>query len=514
MPSIRFTSPAVPFSDNVFNGGLNSTSGALGLQNNESSDLQNIDFNKFGSFLQRNGFRPLSNVALSGTTTSFGLHWYEYNNRGTTDRHAITVHNKKVFRMDDLDGTWNNVTSSVVIPDSYHDFTNFLNNVYLTSKDTGPYKINGTGNAALISTPTNLQWAKYNEEYNNFLFLANVKVAGTVHNSRFYWSTIKNTGSWTATNFIEVAKDDGQEITRIKKLGDRLVVYKTRSIYNVFFTGDADIPFILPGGGKSNSSVGCIAPFSIQEVNNGHVFLSTDGFYFYDGMNSFKISDKITTTLETFKDTEFINAPSLVQKQRNRYLCGFTISASSVNSKLAVWDYFNNAFSVYNAIEASTLATFYVDGTEERPHFGNYAGEFYRMDVQSLRNDLTINNTAAINAFYYTNWRSFGDLIDKKGVPQVTIYYQENDANLSFSYSYDLETVDQFTQSFVTISSTDVYGTALYGTATYAREGGNVKRRDLTSRGRVIRFKFGNNTKDETFQIDGLGSLVHLESLA
>ena len=93
------------------------------------------------------------------------------------------------------------------------------------------------------------------------------------------------------------------------------MVFKERSIYNVFFTGDADVPFILPGGGKSNSPVGCIAPYSIQLVDNGLVFLSGDGLYFYDGNNSFKLSDRITSTLLGYNTTKFSEARSMATER-------------------------------------------------------------------------------------------------------------------------------------------------------------------------------------------------------
>ena len=57
-----------------------------------------------------------------------------------------------------------------------------------------------------------------------------------------------------------------------------------------------------------------------------------------------------------------------------------------------------------------------------------------------------------------------------------------------------------------------VYGTAVYGTDVYAGGGGGIERRDLTGRGRVVRFKIRNNTKDESFRIDGIGALVHGET--
>ena len=53
---------------------------------------------------------------------------------------------------------------------------------------------------------------------------------------------------------------------------------------------------------------------------------------------------------------------------------------------------------------------------------------------------------------------------------------------------------------------------ALYGTGVYAGSGGRVQRKDLTSRGYVVRFKFANNVLDEEFRIDSMGVLPHLET--
>ena len=71
---------------------------------------------------------------------------------------------------------------------------------------------------------------------------------------------------------------------------------------------------------------------------------------------------------------------------------------------------------------------------------------------------------------------------------------------------------DQYTQTISLATGTDVYGTGVYGTAVYAGAGGKISRLDLLSRGRVVRFKFANATAGETFQIDGFGSLAHLET--
>ena len=510
----QYSTAHIPFAFNNFSGGLNSTSGPLGLNDTESSDLQNIDFNKFGSISKRNGYVALNSSATGARVVGDGIHWYELDVSGSLTRFMIHVANSKLFKMDSLDGTWDDITGALTITAGNHcDFENFINNVYITNNVDVPFVWTGSGNAsAMANLPTGLTKAKFIAQYNNYIFFANIEVSGTRHASRIHWGPIKNNGSWVDTDFIEIALNDGQEITGMKVLSDRLVIYKSRSIYNVFFTGDSDIPFILPGGGKSNSQVGCAGGFTIQEVNNGHVFLSYDGVYFYDGNNSFKISDKINTTINGLADSRFNLATSLNQKNQNRYWLSVTSAGQTENDRILVWDYFNNAWSVYVGIAASAMTIAYVNGTEERPYFSDYDGFTYRADTGSSDHPSGTSTDTAIIAYYYTNWRSFGDLVSSKGVPQVYIYHQNDNTVLDFSYSYDFEGGDDFQQNFNLATSTDVYGVGVYGTAEYAGTGGDVERRDLTGRGRVIRFKFSNSVIGETFQIDGIGINAYLET--
>ena len=59
-----------PTGDVNFNGGLNSAGGNLSLQDNESPDLLNVDFNFLGSVLKRNGYTLLNSTPLGGGSPS------------------------------------------------------------------------------------------------------------------------------------------------------------------------------------------------------------------------------------------------------------------------------------------------------------------------------------------------------------------------------------------------------------------------------------------------------------
>ena len=105
MPGLQFLSKSVTANHLALNGGLNSTSGPLNLQDNESSDLQNIDFDKFGSILKRNGYTALNTTALfagASTERCDGLFWAEFTTGGSVVREAVSIFGGKLYKMGGL----------------------------------------------------------------------------------------------------------------------------------------------------------------------------------------------------------------------------------------------------------------------------------------------------------------------------------------------------------------------------------------------------------------------------
>ena len=141
MAGITYTSPSSPVNDKVLSGGLNSTAGPLGVQNNEATEIQNIDFDKFGSIMKRAGYATLNTGAITGTPQIDGLHWYEYNASGTYASFAVATGGTNFYAMNDLDGQWDDITGAVAITAQNHcDYENFLNQVYITNGVNPPWK--------------------------------------------------------------------------------------------------------------------------------------------------------------------------------------------------------------------------------------------------------------------------------------------------------------------------------------------------------------------------------------
>lgn len=377
------------------------------------------------------------------------------------------------------------------------DFDTFLGYVVGADPANVPwYWGEGLPTATSLTCVTGLTGAKFTKKYQNYLFLANVTVSGVKYDSRIYWSDLLSISSWQAYNYIDIAKNDGDEISGIKELGDRLVVYKRNSIYLVIFTGDADIPFVVQ---KSNSAVGCCAPFSIQVVENGHVFCAYDGIYYFDGSNSYKASDRITDTFLGANFSQITESTSLYQQVKNRYLLSVPSGTSLYNNFVIGWNYFLNSWTKYVGMSASSMAIFLVDNVEERPYFADYSGYTYRMDYGD--NDYPCGSKTAIDTYWYSNWKAYDTLCDKKGVPHIYITLRnESETNLTVKYAYDFYNGDQYSHTFSAVSTQSVTS--------------HTVRRDLIGRGRFVRLGITHNNTDTSFRLDGLGTYVTKEGMS
>lgn len=500
-----------PFNFLSNSGGLNTTAAPTSLEANQAQDLQNIDFNEFGAIKKRKGYSTLNSSALDGATQVTGLFQYRLND-GTSK--FVTTHDDNFYKMDTSSGvpdeTWDDITSGETITAAnLFSFATIRNVLVATNGEDLPFKydaVNSVDDIAQLSVPTGLTKAKYVTSFKERTILANVTVSGTAHPSRFYWSNIGTLETFTATDFIDIQPNDGEEIRGVAVLGERLVFLKDFSIYNVLFTGDADVPFIVR---KSDADVGTISHFSIAEVKNNLVFLAPDGIYVYNGSESVKISDKIEETIEGFVTSNFDTAFGINYRTLNQYWLTFTSSGETQTDTIIVWDYINQGFSKHDGILASVLSTFYDGDNLERLYHGDYDGFTYRNNDGNSDNPEGVET--AIDAFYITKWFDFGVPSNYKSVQHFFVYVnEEGDWDISFSYTFNFDAGDWKTTTINLLDTGGVVGTAIVGTDIVGGKDGIIKRLDLEGSGQVVRFKFRNANIDEPFTLNGFSALVRL----
>lgn len=367
-----------------------------------------------------------------------------------------------------------------------------------------------TTTAVPMLLPTEMTKVKSFEIFFGHTIAANVTVNGVKYGSRIHWSYPGTIERWWDADWADVDRDDGTDVVCVKSLGERLVIFKERSIWIAAYTGDTDVPYVLS---KTPSNVGCIARDSVQEVNNGLIFLSYDGLWYFDGSNSTKISDKLNYTFKNEVSATRMNyAVSTMYRSRNQYMITLTESSGTQNTCTYVWDYYTKGFTRHRGFEANSITTCNV-ANEERIYFTDSNGFLYRYDIGV--DDYPLGVQTAINAFYKTKWFSFGDLVCVKSSPQLVTYTDFNNGSLTLGYAYDFDDIDQYTVVIPMSTGTATYDapTSIYDVSKYAGSGGFPRRTDMAGRGRVLRLSFSNNALSETFKLSGFGMSVMLETV-
>jgi len=159
----------------------------------------------------------------------------------------------------------------------------------------------------------------------------------------------------------------------------------------------------------------------------------------------------------------------------------------------------------------SAIETAFIDGKEERLYFCDSSGYVYQMDTG--RNDYPLGVETAIDAFYYTNWKPFSDIVALKSVPSVIIYHTIDNSTILFTYSYDFNEDDQYYEDIDTSGESGlVWDEGNWDDLAWDSIGGMLTVKNIDGRGRVMRFGFKNSTLNQTFRVDGIGVYARAET--
>ena len=497
------------------NGGLNTRAGALTVENNQATDLQNVHFTTTGSILKRRGNNKFGDTLGAADEVTLLA---DYRLVSGTSK-IVAASGAVVYKTDGTgDGVWDDITSGeTVTADSTFDFDQFRDLLLFTNGTDLPFKWDATGSPsdiAQMGVPTNLTKAKHIAVWNDYTFLCNVTVSSTDHPSRCYYTNAGTADTFTATDFIHLGRDKGEgEISLVEPLGDRLVIGKQYgAIYNVFFTGDSDLPFISQ---KSFSQVGSGADYANVVVNNVLFFWSTDGlgFYAYDGQNSIKISENITPTLEDYASSRFANIIGKTYPKLNQIWWLMT-STGSTHDTIVVFDYQNKAWTIYKGIAASYITTVQNGGVLDL-YTGNYAGVLAKQDISNTDINSAGTDGQDIVSFFYTKWFDMGAPYMKKSIDHLIVYNTiEGEWNVDVAVGYDFADSDSVTLALSLSGGGVLWGAQNWGAFNWSTTGGGAtSRMDFKGRGRVCRFHFSNNNADEPFEIVGYSIIYKNETI-
>jgi hypothetical protein len=171
-------------------------------------------------------------------------------------------------------------------------FTKWKNTLYVVSGNTVIQKISYSAGWSRTNITGNSNKPQYITCHKDRIWVA----GGDIPQGQLQCSSYDNDAEWGGTGTsatFNVGYQDGDPITALVSLGNDLIVYKNDSIYAM--VGDNLKNWYLQ---KREDAYGCVCPKSAVDIGFGHVFLSADNIYYYDGTQCLPIGNNIKPWLD------------------------------------------------------------------------------------------------------------------------------------------------------------------------------------------------------------------------
>lgn len=341
-----------------------------------------------------------------------------------------------------------------------------------------------------------------------------------------------------APRAIDINKNDGQKVMGLGYFQDVLIVFKERSIYQLYF--NADNGFVVE---RISSSYGCVSHGSIASVENDCYFLTDKGIYvlgnepnYYASIRTNELSSRIKTLLQRIN-------PAYWEKCRgyyydDRYFLSVPLDQNVDCNAMIVYDRRFYAWSHWDNIQANDLLSFVDRDGDGRTHF--YFTEYDSPNICEFTPNIYRDKDEPIHAVFVT--RAFeGKAIDREkywyslrpifrlttGEVQVSYITEDGSQGKPVSLAPILTGglgLDQIGSVTFGTSQHDTYTDSDMGMGGSSDEGGSTSSENDNTHSvfnigvgidsRTLKIKFENDGLNETFTLLGWVLLYQEKDIA
>jgi len=468
--------------------GLNTRDTITNIDSGYARALLNVEFDLTGAISKRNGHTKINSTAIASAPSFVGLTQYD-TLAGLKFAFGVVADTQKIYKMDDLDGTWDDITGAAVVSTGDTSYWNFAIGLdtLIGANSAGsdvPIKFTGAGNAAALSI-SQFTHAKRVAYYKNRAVFFNTKET-TWRPGRIRWSDADTIETYTAANYLdESGSSDGSEITGVGQLLDDIYIFKDslhNGIKRLFYVGSDLLTFSIINIGE----VGTVAGDSVVQVdlpNVGPVLMywgMDNKIRVFDGGASYPISDLIQPTLDGLNTAKNANIHAVNYKKKNQVWFFCNAVGSATHNYVIVFDYKNNAWLIFDNITANRSAILTDTSELEVLVTGNYAGLAFTMDSG------TSDNAANFNSYWKSAWQPLGNPSITKRARWMDVYAAKSgdwDVTIKWSFNFDDTSTESTTINVNQLNPHKGVDLLDYGNTKY------------------ISVEFHQNVKDEPFTI-------------
>lgn len=328
------------------------------------------------------------------------------------------------------------------------------------------------------------------------VFYANVASQNLYdYGNRIYWSEPGTAETIEANNYVTVGSDDGTQIRKLFPLGSSIIIFKEESVWSM--VGTDEDTFALY---NLSNKYGSHAPHAVASYHNKLYFLdSYAGVMSYDGAEFDKISTDINVELLADLNRSLIYKSTMYVDEGNDklYLSIVTGSTGTLTQNptrtyvydfiLGTWVKWDYGFSAAARVNAtfSASAPVATDGPIWTVNNDSTTGVF---QINSGYND----NGAAYDSYFETAWMNPGNVGDGHRIRRLELLTNPDGfAIIARIYrNYD---------------DTNVWATGTFTPAGALDQWHEQDQGHDIGQWSWIKFRFVNNTVNESYHINGFG---------
>ena len=286
------------------------------------------------NFIKAVRFSSSSHVTMVGTN----LNMYQYSAQGMTSLNAGNFIMPSIKRWD-------------------ADY--LYNQWYFTNQSDGLWSWNGSGLMINLGAQGGtsgldaINRAQYIAQFQNHILLGNISTNDAEGRYTIAGSSLLDTSLTPPINFTQDVNsdaivfevpEDASSIQSMKRLLNQLVIYKENSIHLLNYVGTG----LEYNKTQVVTNVGVLAPASVLDLGDRHVYVGTDNLYQFNGSSNQAFGDRVWQFLNDDANTSY--GPAVIWAfldQRYREVIFAYIDATGEDkfNKALIWNYQYDSFS-------------------------------------------------------------------------------------------------------------------------------------------------------------------------
>lgn len=495
--------------------GLNNLVSDSLIKDQESSDLQNIQFVESGCVSKSYGFTSVG-TGLSNNPKGLAAFYVS-----TANRYVLTVDGTQLKYLNS--GTWTAISGASFTAGQEVNFVQCNDTLYIWDGDNSGCALTSGLSLSRLTTAPNAQFGIW---YNGVQCVAGVPnrpnrlyisdsttSAGDFTNASGTLSTSTEVPTatvfaGTGAKFVDINPGDGDVITGLAKFQNVLVIFKEHSIWQLTFdtSGSTVVSQI-------SASQGCVSHKSVDNVENDVFYLSRDGYYvlgnepnYYNVIRSNELSNRINPTIQTISSGNLDRAASIFYNFR--FYSSIASGGTTYNNKTLTYDRRYLGWSINDHIHANSFTEF-IDSSGDRHLY--YASDD-EAKVYEIETGTYNSNGTAISSYWTSKAFDAGDFEIYKRWIDITLYFRQILGTITVTiYADNNDIVKQTTISSSTTATgsmgTSLIGEELLGGTGEASDGNSTNnipyRIKINSKSRTLKIKISNDNVDENFTMLG-----------